>query len=792
MSHIPMSPGRGRAEFSALHRLREAETEQPEENYHEQNYQTAGRESALGYDQRLLQTRYTGVDALYDGSQYEEPTHLDEAGVRSTERGVFKSQVYSSAVPLDAAPGQPKQQTYGLSGWPPSDPVSPPPQQPRPNYKPSALRWPFLVVLLLAILSFIGLLVYAMHMLPHANDPGLVRRAEAHIARGLPAGVPTVHVLTPTSGDGIIHARSTSEVTPAPIPAPISTVTAPVIASTRPQEDYGDVSGTEPTPTPGNPPPEDYGDVSGDEPNPTETRPQEDYGHVSGAEPNPTETRPSEDYGDVSGVEPPPAETGSPDDFGDVSHMDPMSTPAAGDFGDVGPATTVITVQPTGQEDSELVQTVLITPTTTVETNPEGVPTATVAVFPSVTGAIRTSQTTVLTDSSGRPTSTAVTEVLATQSITVEADSNGVPTATRTGYNVVPTELPEKVAAGWSISYGMYFVGRFLPTVLAMLISIPIRILDLNARTFQPWHELTRPGGISGRRSLCLETGGFQGIANAVRWVFGGHVLILITTTLVLASSLLVPLSAEAIALDLQNNCVKGSGKASTCIYVVSVFKTAAGVTLALLALMALLVMVLIVVLARWQSGVGTNPWSICGIACLSLNEDVRRLFNGLPSGAGLGKSPEDVLTSTLKERSFALGYFYNAKGGIEYGVTLYGGNGMEDLLNKQEAVAGSPSPLDANPWYNHQAEDDAQQGREGKRKQPFFMLGYFGRILLLLVLCGMLTLILYYNNTGGETAFEHFMMSESFGVRFLFTGAGFIITLCWSSFLNSKSMVSP
>ena len=196
--------------------------------------------------------------------------------------------------------------------------------------------------------------------------------------------------------------------------------------------------------------------------------------------------------------------------------------------------------------------------------------------------------------------------------------------------------------------------------------------------------------------------------------------------------------------------------------------------------------MILVASLARWQSGVGTNPWSICGIACLSLNEDVRRLFNGLPSGTSLGKSPEDVLASALKERSFALGYFYNAKGRIEYGITLHGAYGARNLLSKQEVGVDSPAPPDASPWYSSQAEGDVQQGCE----QPFFMLGYFGRALLLLVLSGILALILYYNNTGGETAFEHFMMSESFGVRFLFIGVGFVITLCWSSFLNSEFSV--
>lgn len=244
-----MSPIRGRPEIAALHRHRGPEADCPEEYYQEQGHQAEGRESALGYDQRLLQTRYIGVDSLYDGSEYEGPARFDEGGARSTEHGVFKSQVYSSAVPVDTVPGWSPQQTYGQDGTSPSYPMSPSPQRSRPNYKPTALRWPFLGLLFLAILSFIGLLVYGMHVLPRANHPGLTRRAEAHILRGPPGDASILRTVTPTPSDGTLLPRSASEITPTPIPAPISTATMPDVFSTRPQEDYVDVSGLEPDTT---------------------------------------------------------------------------------------------------------------------------------------------------------------------------------------------------------------------------------------------------------------------------------------------------------------------------------------------------------------------------------------------------------------------------------------------------------------------------------------------------------------------------------------------------------------
>jgi hypothetical protein len=73
------------------------------------------------------------------------------------------------------------------------------------------------------------------------------------------------------------------------------------------------------------------------------------------------------------------------------------------------------------------------------------------------------------------------------------------------------------------------------------------------------------------------------------------------------------------------------------------------------------------------------------------------------------------------------------------------------------------------------------------KRHQPFSVLGYASRFTFLFVLCGILALVLYYNNTGGDTGFGGFMASEGFGVKFLFTGVGVLITFFWSSIFSGK-----
>ena len=66
-------------------------------------------------------------------------------------------------------------------------------------------------------------------------------------------------------------------------------------------------------------------------------------------------------------------------------------------------------------------------------------------------------------------------------------------------------------------------------------------------------------------------------------------------------------------------------------------------------------------------------------------------------------------------------------------------------------------------------------------------MLSILGRLLYILLTCGLLAVILYYNNTGGDTPFERFMDNQGFGVRFLFTTVGIGITFFWGSFFTSE-----
>ncbi|KAK6069398.1 hypothetical protein SCUP234_10710 [Seiridium cupressi] len=171
------------------------------------------------------------------------------------------------------------------------------------------------------------------------------------------------------------------------------------------------------------------------------------------------------------------------------------STAAPMDFGDAGKSITT-TPSPTAQSDDHgnFGTVVVLESDTTTQS-----PTYVSAAF------------TTLTDSLGMATytSTCIPAAISTPMTTVLTNSPGQVTVT------VVTNAAVYSVTGTLISYAEYFVGFFLPTLLSILIAIAIRVLDLNAKLFQPWHELTHERGVRGRESLCVETSGWKAVIPA-------------------------------------------------------------------------------------------------------------------------------------------------------------------------------------------------------------------------------------------------------------------------------------
>jgi fluoride exporter len=334
---------------------------------------------------------------------------------------------------------------------------------------------------------------------------------------------------------------------------------------------------------------------------------------------------------------------------------------------------------------------------------------------------------------------------------------------------------PEVVAVvtTFSLTGADYFVGRFLPVIIAVLLAIPLRVIDLNAKLYQPFYALAREGGALGANSMTLHYNGFRGFVTPFATMFQGHPVPFITTMLVWGSALMAPLATEALGLKLHGHChIAAIGG---CAVAIGVSPAPTHALVALIALCATLLLALLFFLRNWETGLHANPWSIAGIASLAVNPDVR-----------VHTHDEKSTKRAFAEKRFGFGFFEAQSGRDEYGIVLYDDSGrslQSGINNLQTPDPHSDGEYD--PVY-----DVPPGGIPTKRHVvPFIALSYTWRLLFAFFLSGLLVVILYYHITLTQrTSFKSFLDSQTFGVRFFFAALGVIVTFCWMAFFVSKS----
>lgn len=406
-----------------------------------------------------------------------------------------------------------------------------------------------------------------------------------------------------------------------------------------------------------------------------------------------------------------------------------------------------------------------------IATTPTGTELISFTVVSTIGGTLKTITTTppaskVVTTISGTPStiistpSSTRTSIIDGTTKTVKSVSTPTPTA--------PTDLN-----AYNVDASKYFIGKFLPPLLATLLAIPLRVIDLNAKLYQPFYALNAENGALGAESMTLHFNGLNALTKPFALLFEGRPMTFITSVIFLCSSLTVPLAAEALGLKIHGRCTEESIQG--CALDLGVSPGPAHALLALLALTVTLLFLLLLLLMRNQkTGLFANPWSIAGIASLARCADVR-----------LHALTNADIRHDMSKRRYGLGFFRNVEGRDEYGIVLYDDSGRN--LRGGQARDGSDSEDDL--VYNTNGNGRATR-RVAGRRMPLMALGYPWRIAFILFLLALFVVILYYHVSvlqGSSPRFKRFMNSHNFGARFFFAGVGVVITFAWLAFFVSK-----
>ncbi|KAK7751966.1 hypothetical protein SLS62_006109 [Diatrype stigma] len=481
---------------------------------------------------------------------------------------------------------------------------------------------------------------------------------------------------------------------------------------------------------------------------------------------------------------------------------------------------------------------------TTARTGADGKPTRTETL-----AKLYGSQTSVLTDYQGRPTSTVTYYVVphaktlfdsdgkatATTSFTasevamtyVLRNAKGIATATVT--SMVPmssstvvqvvTATPTSTAGGTGnigqktalrVSDAQYFVILMLPTLLAIALAIPIRILDRTAKLYQPFHAMTSKRSAPASESLCLETRSPRSLLARFHSALNGQWLLSLTGSLVLASAVLIPLSGEMMHIAMRGSkCVTdvvlledGEGGSGTpdstpdCATMgVAVLPHTARAVAGILAFMAILLCMIAVVLRRWKTGVA-EPWSLHYVAYLASNDDIQLLLRRLRGNGRKGKLTTAVtherINKMFGDKAFFLGY-WTENAMTKYGIQIsqnFNVEGKQQQPLRRKGGKGKVVTFDSATKGNGKGKGGRGTNKHD-RAMPFFLLTFAGRLMFLAFLCAVLIFVLVYHIMG-EARIGWIVIGESIGVRILFTILGVLIAIAWESFFYTVAFLSP
>ncbi|KAK4171031.1 hypothetical protein QBC36DRAFT_305580 [Triangularia setosa] len=349
-------------------------------------------------------------------------------------------------------------------------------------------------------------------------------------------------------------------------------------------------------------------------------------------------------------------------------------------------------------------------------------------------------------------------------------------TSTTTPTTTSPSEslIPSTRVISWSESD--IFLGTFLPALFAIAVVIPLRIIDLNAKLYQPFQSLTLSTGSLGANTLLTQYSGILSfITPVITLLQAKHPIPFVTTLMVGCGSLMVPFATEAIGLKLHGNCYLNTASKS-CGPALGVNRTAGYV---LVGLMAVVVVLLggVMWFMNWGekgvTGIRANPWNLAGMGSL---------LGGVQSDVGNRKG--------MKYKRYGMGWYRNREGREDYGVVVLDEAGQGLQQQQSEAESSGSDDMEGD------AISDLKAGVSGNHL-PFMTLRIPWRVGLILFQLGVLIFIIYYHAyyRGGikdDGRFWTFMNANTFGVRFLSAIVGVVIAFCWQSFFLSVSTMTP
>jgi hypothetical protein len=316
------------------------------------------------------------------------------------------------------------------------------------------------------------------------------------------------------------------------------------------------------------------------------------------------------------------------------------------------------------------------------------------------------------------------------------------------------------------------FESAYLPVLLAVLYRVLWAVVYSNASLIEPFQQLAKAEGAPAEYvffSFYQAQSNFKGPFIAL--INRSYNLALIASAYVLAS-MLPALMSEAFVVNTNWQCAESERTQSNlnpCPPYVEVSLPILRAVQAVLIVEALALIFAIGHNLLRRTGLPVNPSSIAAISSLVRSPTLHHVMDEFSAAV-----TTRVAKTKLQGKQFRLAYYQTEHGNTEYGIM------------PSANYIGCPVPLCSSSSPENSIEDNSLLS--GKKEAVASRLRVLD-LVLLIVISSTFVIVLAYYLDGGDNGYNRFFSSDTFGPRFILTGACTVIASIWKSVEQGASL---
>ncbi|OQV11068.1 hypothetical protein CLAIMM_14968 [Cladophialophora immunda] len=332
----------------------------------------------------------------------------------------------------------------------------------------------------------------------------------------------------------------------------------------------------------------------------------------------------------------------------------------------------------------------------------------------------------------------------------------------------------DEVELGLTTTGLQYFRAIYLPTVVAVLSKLVWSVVFASTKMMEPFYLLSGEAGASAKDSLVADYLISTLSINGMRNLFAGHPVIILASLVYICISILPALATQSTTIRAVGICDSVTGSQAHCHPMWELNITYARVLQGVLSATALLILAMMILSARRQSGVFSNPSSIATMASLLGNDEFISEIRKLPQN-----SNRSAIRSAFGPDKFILAQYPTTSGHVRYGIVKTTDASAHPRLNKDQQ---QQYPALSNP--------SAHRPFPPKDRSPLSTSFLIDAIFLLAILALLCITVAYYL-THGDNAFNNFFNNHPLRT-FVLTLAASVLDGRWKQLEHEVRLLTP